>query len=575
MISEPSELVHFAVVARIDALGLRRSAVAKRLDISPALLSARLKALKEGGRDSTSATFVRDLQRFLQVTEASHSQRAGSELVAFRNTLMNRFDVETIRIPSTYFDSLENAGPARNADELLVRIACLVATRSQAHTTHEASQLRRSLDNDRVDRLIDELLTVVGTPRGEGSVIVTTAAALREWALPAIERHMKSPIGWRSWRIVARMLRLYEDASTTDALHATLFSEIRELLRRAVEGEFFNLSPGRVFFEEALRRTPGIRDKDNNLVNWQWDFVPTHLRRTAAAASEPWRRRLYCALCLARRQDTQDLALDLALRMLSEEEAGGGLEHGARELIATIDPTHRALRKRGRAIEELVADAINSTDTFFDEVPSSFRSATIQLVRHAVLSIDTTSRRTACDTLIAGNVADVASRFVASLASRRDSPEWMREIACVVLGYLREHESLEPLTAIAVDPTSGQSTRHAAVLAAGDVAFGPARLGAENKAKASLQRLLGLINARDDAQHEPRLEQAVTYSAIMMNLWRPPDPRTLPALKAVSKRRDELTSSLATWGIEQLETHAGDEHRIVPIVRTVPRAATG
>ena len=598
----PETLVRFALLSRIDnvcaSMDWNRSTVAARLRITPAGLHEKL--TPQGLLRGTAPEFVRDLQRFLQVAEAQFGA-SGGELFSFYESVLNRWtDTETVRVPSTFFLPLLGTGDSNNEEEVLVRAAALAGIRRQAFSFDEADRLRQTYAGakDPVDDTLNELVTLIGLSHPQRTLAVDLAAEMEDWVLPTIEEHLhRSPVGWKAPQILTRMLRLYEDHTETDRTKY-LFHRIGEVLERIAQASLTYPDPGRVFIEEAMRRTPGRRRPTGDkrfkgpYTSWNWPWVPKYLKDVALDPSRPFRQRSYAAVCLLRRDETFGDAGEVVRTFRSEaaNDPTEGLGYAADVLegmlgdrdgwdVSKLLDENRHMLDRG-VLAFSRTDAYKRIGSHFNlklkdpnrlsagplrhlkALPATVRVASQALVLEAVLSIDATRRRTACDTLIAAGAADETALLLAEVLHSTDLPLFMRETASVVLGYLGDSHAIPALVELS-SPRLPPDLRLTSLLALGEVQ------GADDHPELASERLSALVEAT--SQRNPsNIRHAATLSLATTMETSTAAQRAFH-LEQISTSRHlaAATRELARWGAQRLVSST-----FVSAVETTPHRTT-
>lgn len=577
----PESLVRFALLARTDnvcdALGWTRSRIAERLRITAAGLHEKLSLT--GLVRGTAPEFVRDMQRLLQVTEAQ-LPRTGGELFSFYESVMNRWtDTETLRVPSTFFGPLLATGDSSNEEEALARSAALAGIRRQAFNLDEAARLRSgyigATGEDLMADTMHELLTVIGLPHPQHMLAVGLAAELEDWVLPVIDDHLRhSPIGWRSPQVLTRMLRLYEDRTEVDRTQY-LFLQVQDLLKSIVVDDLACPDPGRVFVEEALRRTPGRRKitKDRQFKGpyetWSWSWVPAYLKSVALDPARPLRQRTYAAVGLLRRDETFADARTIAevFEVQAADDPTEGLAYAAQVLtimlndrqgwdVAKLRGTRRHMLDIGvRAFAE--TDAYRRVSRHFDledlaklpdgplqRLPQGVRLAAQALILEAILSIDATRRRTACDALIAAGAANETALTLTGLLHDSDTPVFVQETIAVVLGYLGDYHAIPALSHLA-NPSHPGGLQLPAVIALGEIH------SADAQKVVAAQRTQALITAIA-ANKQPTIRHAAVLSLATLTEATTASQRATELDRIATTRAPVATRTLATWGHRRL-----------------------
>lgn len=477
--AEPQSLVRLALSTRIDSL---RPAV-KRGDIEGVLGCGGLKEwLKAKLADESSDVVVERLQGYLQVVEGRRRDGPGPELAAYRKQILRRSPGSAIglQVPGTFFRRLAQGSP-RSIEDTLVAGAAILGIREQVSTSELLKELHEA-NRDELVEVVERLVVASCLPHAELRVTLTLTAQLREWALPAIGRHLRhSPIAHRCIRLLTRMLRNPPDGPQG----RTLWEQIERVLRsRHLWAP--DLDPARGFFEEALRYTPGwdkrrLYSQGMPPSPWKAAWIPELLADTVKDADAPVRQRTFAALCLA---EGGSRARRDAVRLLEvADDPSGGLGHAA-ECIRNLATRDSETRRRfwqdtgaasalGRSLNLATGEFIEARKGPLTALPGSVREAILHVALYAVFSPDITRRRMACDTLTAAGAGGPVSDFIAQIALAETCPEFLREVCAVVLGYMGDTQGISGLCGLATSAARSHETRRAAVMALGEVRADP------------------------------------------------------------------------------------------------------
>ncbi|MEO0493080.1 MAG: hypothetical protein AAF081_06665 [Actinomycetota bacterium] len=564
-----SALVEFAVTARVDGLidlirssgddaagrYAKRANFAERLEMTASNFSQALP--KAGEARTSSGIFVERLQRLLTIEETRWGLEAG-DLVNFRDNVLRQHGSEGIRVPADYFKALTPHGARpRAVEELLIWVASLAAIRAEALEPDDAETLHQFADTEadgsagRVARVLDDLVTTIGTVDGERTAAVSLASELKEWALPAVRAHLlTSPVGWRAAAVLTRMLTMNAGGKHRAVL---LRERVGEVMEEAAHAAPPTVDPARCFLEEAMRRSPaGRRVGSSHPDGFRWGWVPSKLNTIASDQTAPIRQRGFAALVLAERDESLVVAADLAGTFRGEVDPTGGLEHCAHILERLAEGVPGPIGSghwSGSASHDFLSPLLDSTASN-DQVgrlatgvaatlaplPRSVASATPLLIEHALLNIDVSTRRRVCEAVIAAGLTTPVSARIASILEEPTCPAMIQDIGCVVLGYLGDPFAIELLVRLARSKSQDTQVRNAALAALGDMRSDPDQL-----AEAHLVRALhgkgtratkavaayGLINqARRSSErlaelhdHFDRLDESATDTLGRLTAW--------------------------------------------------------
>jgi hypothetical protein len=417
------------------------------------------------------------------------------------------------RLSPERFVDLTSSGPARTHVEVLLRGQAMIgwlAAKPDKHKLKEQPEKPPFPDEildrfvgatyeDRIRLVLDDLLTVVGFPLGQGAPEARLLAAQAgERALEQIREHMwNSPMGWRVVRVVTELLRLLAIGHFDERADEKM--SIERFCRSSME-ELHTRNPpclyrARSFFEEAAAAAP---------LEARWDWLLDALidRATGASPADPGRdplpvrERMYAAQVayqriLGRYGQAAVAAADGPMRRLLEGLKRSAIETGelgldyARDYIAAValgdDPTYPDKdlaaavandQSRKQSSPDLLAPrksghkaAVNFWDRR-DEVqivrgalateaansdlagaPEASRHALRALVIQLTLTVDGLWRRNALEAIMAAGLADqavglmqhilaAAEHHVAATEPVDRKPIWLVEHVTFCLGFL-------------------------------------------------------------------------------------------------------------------------------------------
>jgi len=343
------------------------------------------------------------------------------------------------------------------------------------------------INQDYAQRTIKDLLSVAGSPSYRGAAAVHVLARLGAIVLPEIKKEIyRSPVGFRSVRVLGRMLlrvKLRGEGRSAEGACALndneLLRELEKLLLAIDERPPLDPYPARSFYIEALRWAPN-----------EWDWVSGSLIKRALSVGRPVRERVYAALVALQRGDKNIGRVISSFQQEGRDTGEDGLVYASAvlQLVGTGERVNGWLDQNGqvpttglkewpptRSEADHVNQALDKIDQFDNkELPTSVRDGTKTLLTEALLTLDGTRRRRACDVLVDAQVAGPATLAVSELLDLRDGkphpPRWLQEHAAFVVGYLQQHDAIPALTRVvtrsgAYDPT----VVHAAAWGIGDI----------------------------------------------------------------------------------------------------------
>jgi HEAT repeat protein len=547
-------LVRFAATALVDRTGVSRTDIASRLGKSKGNFHGALLGRTGQADEAPSKRFCQDLQRAISSLERPR-HRNWPTLTSLYEELEESFDPDSgIRLPAGWFVDLCEGGPVRSSEEAFVRGEALRDMVAMVRDDAERAALLSGPVGEHARRTVTDLLAITGGAPRRGVPATNLLARLDAVALPEVENEIwQSPVGFRSVRVLGRMLWRAEMCRRGQRVGDLCTADDRDLLER-IEAILVAIDerppldpyPARSFYVEALRWAPP-----------RWDWVPTRLAARAANPNRPVRERM-CAAMLANEKGYQQI--DRLVGQLRDEGRDTG-EDGLQYAAAVLERVRAGERPNGwldpggylppdglhqwppgrpepRYVGEVVAELDKLADT---ALPPAVRTGTKTLVVEALLTLDGTRRRRACDVLGVARLADAAATAIARLMQDpQGPPRWLREHAAFILGYLQQPTALPALTEVVEHPDEHDATvLHAAAWGIGDICGHRPRW--EHRHDVPVEALSAIAAGRSEPER-----WAATYTLAVTRQ---------PAAQATLRRlleqpeRGPLTRGLARWGI--------------------------
>lgn len=578
-------LVRFAAVGLVDRTGWNRSQMAKRLGKNASNFHMALFGRNGRIDEPLTKSFCHDLQRALHSIPDfrlpdldSDGLQAASMLTTLYEELDESADPDpSLRIPAAWFPDLCAAGPARTMIEVLARGEALCDMLKDTQHRRERDLLLAGQNQDYAQRTIKDLLSITGLPPYHGAAAVHVLARLGAIVLPEVRKEIyRSPVGFRSIRVLGRMLWRIHLRGVEEAGDAELLGGIEKLLLEIHERPPLDPYPARSLYIEALRWSPA-----------SWEWVPGVLEQRALSSERPVRERVYAADVALRRGGIESGPIITALEEDAHTLQENGLGYAAAVLTAVRDGEAQNAWFEGvgrsPAVVELREWPVGQPETGFvnavlarlahfetGDVPPSVRDSVPVLLAEALLTLDGTRRRRACDVLIEAQLAGPATVAVAELItpSSRDRavrpPRWLEEHAAFVLGYLQHHEAVSALRTVVTQPERYDPTVvHAAAWGFGDICGrGPWH---SHRGHVPVQALGELVRGENDI-----CRHAATYA---LAVTRQPEAAPIIGRLIENHGYDRLTRGLARWGrwLSETEQQQGrlDETVRIPSSRTL------
>ncbi|HET8659932.1 MAG TPA: hypothetical protein VFM55_13150 [Micromonosporaceae bacterium] len=566
-------LVRFAATALVDRAGASRADLASRMGKTKSNFHGAL--LGRSGRidEAPTKSFCQDLQKVLHTLHGSVGNGGHRpSLTSLYEELDETTDPDSgVRVLAAWFPDLCAPGPVRSPVEALVRGEALYDMIAMTHTRAEADRLLSGRNRDFARRTVKDLLAIAGSVPYRGVPATYLLARLGAIALPEIAKEIwRSPVGFRSVRVLGRMLWRARVMKASDLPERQLLLDDIEAILEDIENRPpLDPYPARSFYVEALRWAPG-----------EWGWVPQRLASRAASPARPVRERMYATM-LAHYKEYPEID-DLIARLRSEGEEKGedGLQYAAAvmERVREGDRANAWIDEDGlvpsgglhqwppnrpeAAHVNRVVDALDGMDP--EILPSSIKGGTKILVAEALLTLDGTRRRRACDILGVAQLAVPAANAISTLLDRAGDPDgpprWLCEHAAFILGYLQQPAALPALTRVVEHPYSyDNSVVHAAAWGIGDICGQGSPW--EHRHQVPVDALTRI------AEEGPEAPQwAATYA---LAVTRQPSARAT-LYRLVEHTTDRLTRGLARWGVWQYEAANRVEEQIrIPSSRTL------
>jgi hypothetical protein len=506
---------------------------------------------------------------------------------------------ETAPEPSVHharwFHGLVQFGPS-SVPETLFAGEALLSLLSIARNNNDIVQL---LDghHEQLERTVRALVAVSTKAPGKGSLPALHLAAQlglcplheparsddrsEDWGtsrtlgrgtiLDVIEEHIRhAPAGFRAMRIVTRMLDLTtRDSDSIPEWWSDGGAEEKEAIWELLKviddsrGEILDPYPARSFLVEAFRSmydaasTGDIRDD-----------VLGRLANRAKDGGRPVRERMYAAYLLHHYRSSQldDVRRSFSIDASSRGGEGSGLEYAvhllgvlhssAKTIEQLLISSPHLLESEDRPEAKIVREVVSEPAKGGGELlPHTIGEATKQLVTYALLTLDGTMRRKACESLREAGVGPEAARLFGRVLARSDAPRWLKETAAFLLGHLGDRRAAGALLD-AVDDGAGPAVVHAALWGIGDLAI----------------RNTGIVDLLLDDKHtnnvtRPEIVMAATYALAVLRPepdcppddvdgnWRSDDH--LKRLADLAGHDNREVRSLAQWGLAmQSRVHA-------------------
>jgi hypothetical protein len=431
-----------------------------------------------------------------------------------------------------------------------------------------------------LDQLVRRLILIaVAPPTSRNYDAQIMLGSLASYAFEPMRNRLESelrysPLGFRVWRAITKLVKLIEPGEHDNALRAWVKSLIRdsEALRER------SLYAGRSLDLELAITIPAAWSPPGR------DWVGEALRTRAMNPGATIRERGTAVMGLWERAITEDLPdlerTEKDLRKLitefknpdSRPDAAAGLRWIAATLEHVID-NRVAVCNRWPDVDEPwfrhVHEAANELDD--SEIPAHLRTGTKNLFLHMILQNAGVYRRQAIETVVTSGWNQPVAQALGFLLRNEKNEAWLRIRAEFALGFLQKpspsveadltgacleaYENLK-LGEIADDeepPRARITEVHSSLFAVGDC-FGVA--GAEERAKSARERLRPVLTGLADvsgprAQILVRAARSAAYLLTVTAQPREGDEKDLSQelLEKLSDHPDQVTARLSKWAL--------------------------
>jgi hypothetical protein len=385
-----------------------------------------------------------------------------------------------------------------------------------------------------------------------------------------------SPLGFRVWRAVTKLVTLRKDGEHTEALRAW----VRWLIRGSEELRTRSLNASSSLDLELAIAVPAAWSPPGD--DWAGDALLTRARNNKATMRE----RGTAALGLwqrAIREGRADLEeTQTKLRELIAEfrdpgtrpDAPAGMRWIAATLEHVIDNRVEVCNDWPdvgepwfQHVQEVANDDLGNYD-----IPPRLLTGTKNLFRHIILQNAGVYRRQAIETVVTSGWTEPVARALESLLAAEKDEAWLRSRAEFALGFLQRPDiraeavltsacerayqrlRLDQIPDDASLPPSHETELQTSLFAVGDCLGVP---GAEERAKSARTRLRPILEDLAGITEEPRarrVRRAARAAAYLLTMTAQPssgDNKDLSRelLEKLSDYPDPVTRKLSRWAL--------------------------
>jgi len=489
----------------------------------------------------------------------------------------------TAHIPPSWARSVLAGQPATEVD-VLIQASALLARLMAADKMEKAG---RSVPSPRhryaeeMEPLVQRLTLVsVAPPTSRNYDAQIMLGSLASYAFEPMSDHLEatlrySPMGFRVWRVIAKLVKLNAESRHSDSLRAW----VQRLIGDSGELRKLSLYAGRGLDLDLAITVPAAWSPPGD------DWVCQALLERARNPRATIRERGTAAMGLWQRMiidERPDLAeTEQELRQLIKEfrdpatrpDAAAGLRWVAATLEHVIDERAAVCNQwpdPGEPWFSHVQEAAGELDS--SSLPAHLRTGAKNLFRHMILQNAGVHRRQAIETVVTSGWTDPVARALGSLLRKEPEEAWLRIRAEFALSFLQRRDRWVEdqlvracrqayqklrLSEIADDvapPWSHVTEMHASLFAIGDC-FGVE--GAEKRAKSARDALEDILTelaslTGERARILRRATRAAAYLLTFTAQRREGGEKDLSQILLERMRNDpdEVTAKLSRWALD-------------------------
>jgi hypothetical protein len=426
---------------------------------------------------------------------------------------------------------------------------------------------------EEMDKLVRRLILVsVGPPTSRNYDAQIMLGSLASYAFEPMRDSLDSalrvsPLGFRVWRAITKLVRLSGHGEHADALRVW----IRRLIRDSEELRKHSIYAGRSLDLELAIVVPAAWSPPEE------DWVGNALRTRALNKQATIRERGTAAMGLWQRAIGEDrpnqaeTAEDLR-RLIAEfrdpqsrPDARAGLEWIAATLQQVIEQRTAVCNEWpdvDRPWFQHVQEAADELDNA--GIPVHLRAGTKNLFQHMILQNAGVYRRQAIETVVTSGWNEPVARALGFLLKKEENEAWIRIRAEFALGFLQRTDPLAEMDLTRAcqqayeklkldDPPRARVTEmHTSLFAVGDC-FGAA--GTEERAKSARETLRPILTEMAGAEGNRAriLRRPARAAAYLLTVTAQPrdggKDLSQELLEKLSGYPDEVTAHLSTWAL--------------------------
>jgi hypothetical protein len=587
-ISSASALLCYAAAGQLELLhkkrGLTQGRIARAAGLGNAA-STHGPALTTALRRGLSARQLNGLDEIIGALDPSVDGTGGLCSLALRLSAEQRREMKgsslTARIPPSWTMKTVTDVPDDEVG-VLIQASALLSEFITVHKLDMPSAITDIRDRYRneMDLLVRRLILIsVGPPTSrtyDAQILLGMLASYAfELTRDRLEAQLRdSPMSFRVWRAVTKLVMLSKDGEQTEGLR----SWVARILRDAGDLRNRSLHAGYSSDLELAVMVPAAWSPSDH------DWVADALWARARSKDATIRERGTAAMGLWERAATGDLAdrpaverdLGALIEEFKDPDARPDAAAGLRWIAATLEHAIKTGEPVCNTWPEVddpwfrhVQQAADHLDD--EDVPAHLLTGTKNLFRHMILQNAGVYRRQAIETVVTSGMNQAVARALGYLLKAEENEAWLRIRAQAALGFMqvhdyqaerdltdacvRAHQRLEPYAAPDDEqpPRSHVTELHASLFAVGDC-FGVTGAGARAaEAREKLRRVLTDL-ADMEGDRANRLRRPARAAAYLLTVTAQPrdgDRKDLSEelLEKLSQHEDAVTSRLSRWAL--------------------------
>jgi hypothetical protein len=383
----------------------------------------------------------------------------------------------------------------------------------------------------------------------------------------------RSPMSFRVWRAVTKLVKLSEDGEHADALKVW----VRQLIRDAEDLRRDSLFAGRSLDLELAITVPPAWSPPKE--DWVSQALLTRarnpdatIRERGTAAMGLWQRALregHPSSLKRTRQNLQDLIAEFR-DPGSRPDAPAGLRWLAATLEHVIDNGVEVCNDWPDVDEDWLRNVHDAAEEITG-LPDHLLTGTKNLFKHMILQNAGVHRRDAIETVVTSGWSAPVARALGSLLEKEQEEAWLRIRAEFALSFLQQRDAtvesdltracehayaglkLDQIPEDQVPPRSHVTEMHSSLFAVGDCFGVP---GCEDRARSARTTLAPILTRLADAQGDRAmiLRRPARAAAYLLTVTAQPAHGSKPdlsreLLEKLSRHPDPVTAKLSSWAL--------------------------